>query len=112
MPRNNSDFQQAALFHGTVHPFQIGDAITPQGDEPYAFATPDLDYAEEHAGHRETLEYSRATRSGKPEDHAAAAKIAGRVFQVEPISDDSFRHSDNTDAVVSKTGFRVVKQVK
>lgn len=111
MANRNSNFRGSALYHGTPHPFSIGDHITPQGDEPYAFATPDIEYASDHAGKREAFEYSKATRSGKPEDHAAASSIEGRVYQVEPLSNDAFRHSDNTDAVVSKTGFRVVKRV-
>lgn len=99
------------MFHGTVHPFKPGDIVTPQGDEPYAFATPDLDYATEHADHRETAVYSRLTRDMRPESHKAAAGITARVYQVEGLGDE-WVHPDNTDAVVSTAGFRVVKQVK
>ncbi len=100
------------LFHGTTHDFQPGDHITPQGEEPYAFATPDLEYAQEHADHRETRDYSRMTRDSSPESHAAAANIRGRVYRVEPLASDARRHADNTDAVVSETGFRVIGEHK
>lgn len=108
----NYEFKSSALFHGTTHPFEVGEHVTPQGEEPYAFATPDLDYATDHAGKRETFDYSKATKSGKPEDHKAAENIEGRVYEVEPLADDAFQHSDNNDAIVSKTGFKVVKRVK
>ena len=112
MHPDNIGQQFGALFHGTPHEFKPGDHITPQGEEPYAFATPDLQYATEHADRREAFEYSKATRDGRPESHAAAAGITGRVYRVEPLSDDARRHEDNTDAVVSTIGFRVLGEHK
>ena len=91
MTRNNADFKGQILFHGSRALLKEGDLVEPNrppsdGGEPYgvAFATPDLDYASEHGNN---------------------------VYQVEGLGDE-YVHPDNEDAVVSKTGFRVVKQVK
>lgn len=111
MTRNNADFQASALFHGTVHPFQIGDIVEPRNGNP-AYATTDLEYATNHAGKKESLEYSKATRSGRPEDHAAAESIEGRVFQVEPLDEaEATGKGDDKGNVMSSKGFRIVKQV-
>jgi hypothetical protein len=91
MTRNTADFQNQILFHGTSAALKPGDVVTPQatskdGEEGYgwAFATPDAEYAGEHGSN---------------------------VYQVE-VPDDAQVHPDNEDAIVSKKGFRVVKQVK
>lgn len=90
MGRNNADFQNQILFHGTDAALNPGDVVTPQntaknGEEGYgwAFATPDKEYAAEH---------------GK------------NIYHVE-APDDAQIHPDNEEAVVSKKGFRVVKKV-
>jgi hypothetical protein len=109
MTRNNADFQASALFHGTVHPFQIGDIVEPRNGNP-AYATPTLEYAENHAGRREDVEYNRiANQKG----HEEASKITGKVFEVEPIDEtEDTGKGDSKGNVMSSKGFRVIKQVK
>jgi hypothetical protein len=100
------------MFHGTVHPFKEGDVVEPRNGNP-AYATPDLEYAIQHAGKREDVEYNRVAASGKPEDHAKAALITGKVFQVEPLdSTEETGAGDDKGNVMSQKGFRVIKQVK
>lgn len=112
MGRNNGDFQGSALYHGTTHPFEIGDTVKSMHGDP-AYATHDLSYAESHADRREMHEYSKATISGKPEDHAKAAEITGKVFQVEPLGKtESTGMGDDKGNVMSYAGFKVVKRVK
>jgi hypothetical protein len=83
MTRNNADFA-AGLFHGSYHPFEVGDIVSGNENMP-AYAT---------------------------DSHKEAAKY-GDVYQVEPLSvDDSYKTPTGTTNVESHKGFRVVKQVK
>jgi hypothetical protein len=106
------------LFHGTVHPFKEGDMITPQGDEPYAWATPDKGYAQDRA--RDSVNYSwEANKKKNPDWNTPGGKqykeyraeTPPRVYQVEGLGDES-PHPDNPSGIYSKKGFRVVKQVE
>jgi hypothetical protein len=87
MGRNNADFRNQVLFHGTDAVLKPGDVVTPQetsrdGEAGYgwAFATPDRDYAKEHGTN---------------------------IYRVE-APEDAQIHPDNEDAVVSKEGFKVI----
>jgi hypothetical protein len=109
MTRNNADFQASALFHGTVHPFQIGDIVEPRNGNP-AYATANLEYAKTHAGRREDVESNRVANQ---QGHEEAAKITGKVFQVEPLDDaEATGKGDDKGNVMSAKGFRVVKRVR
>lgn len=100
----NEEFKNSALYHGTHHPFQIGDVIEPRHiapDSPYsrpqdakAWATPDAEGA-----------FRFGSRNGK----------AAKVFQVEPLEhgEPKYLNDDpNSGQVYSKKGFKVVKKVK
>lgn len=112
MAARNANFKSSALYHGTTHPFEIGDTVKSMHGDP-AYATYDLSYAENHADLREMHEYSKATISGKPEDHAKAALITGKVFQVEPLGElQSTGMGDDKGNVMSYAGFKVVKRIR
>ena len=65
MGRNNKDFQDQVLYHGSSHPFNVGDTVVPGGrGNGVAFATPYIDHAKFYAGKK------------------------GSVFTVEPLPDD------------------------
>jgi hypothetical protein len=105
MADRNSNFRDSALYHGTSHPFEIGDIIEPRHIEPTnpynrpsdakAWATPNADAAFSFG----------SRRTGK----------AAKVFQVAPIepSEPKYLNDDpNSGQVYSKKGFKVVKRVK
>lgn len=101
--------QFKVLYHATTFPFNVGDVVEPRNGNP-AYATPDLDYAIQHAGKREDADYNRVANS---QGHAEAAKITGKVFQVEPLdSTEETGAGDDKGNVMSLKGFRVVKQVQ
>jgi hypothetical protein len=120
MGRSNKEFQQSALFHGTAHPFRKGDIVVP-GNDGYAYATPDIKYAQYRAEQAvpflwEDLKKQNPTwnKPGGKQYDEFAQENPPRIFQVEPI--DEIESTDNTGGdkgnVMSKKGFRVVKQVK
>lgn len=112
MAERNANFQSSALYHGTTHPFNIGDTVEPRNGNP-AYATADLDYAITHADRREMHEYDKVARSGRPEDHAKAALITGQVYQVEPLDEtEGTGMGDDKGNVMSQKGFKVIKKIK
>ena len=66
MGRNNKDF-----FHGSDHEFQPGDMITPQGREPFAWASTNKDVASSYGKNLYHVEPSADSERVK----AAAAKF-------------------------------------
>ena len=88
----NDEFRNSALYHGTAHPFEIGDEITPQ-NMPHTFATTSLRTASRYALRRQ--------RTGVP----------GQVFTVEPIDADEIVAGEPSSSgdvnVASRKGFRV-----
>ena len=112
MANRNDEFKSSALYHGTVHPFSVGDIVEPRNGNP-AYATPSLEYATRHADRREIHEYNKTAASGRAEDHAKAELITGQVYQVEPLdATEKTGMGDDTGNVMSQKGFRVVKKVK
>ena len=123
MTRNNADFQASALYHGTLHPFQVGDIVEPRSNDGYAYATPSIDYAEEHMRRQlggklweqakeENPTYN--TPTGK-QYHQWLQEQKPKIFQVEPIDSSEVTPSSKLEDegnFASKKGFRVVKQVK
>jgi hypothetical protein len=116
MGRNNADFQSSALYHGTTHPFTVGDIIEPRS-QSLAFATDNPALAHLHAAttveglHNDLLddegEMSEANQK-------VADSITPRVFTVEPLeNDDTYHEVRNPDdpkrivEVSSRKGFRV-----
>ena len=120
MGRNNADFQEAALFHGTVHPFKIGDVVTPMNGDLYAYATTDVDYALDRAK-RSLDSYWYRDKRNNPTYNTLGGKQYDewenenppKVFQVEPLDSTENTGFANEDKgnVKSTKGFRVIKQV-
>lgn len=91
----NEEFRKSALYHGTTHPFEIGDVVTPQTFS-VAFAASDPRGASLYAA-------SGARATGDP----------ARLFEVEPLEDDDTykeEHIPRTGFITatSRKGFRVV----
>jgi len=92
MGRNNADFEEQALYHGTHHPFEVGDVIAPSkisrgyGDH-FAYATPLKRIAEANAKKRSD---------------------SGTVYTVEPLDKDEAKWSEDKAVVTSRHGFRVI----
>lgn len=108
MGRNNADFQNSALYHGTVHPFQVGDVVTP-GEDGKAWATSDLGVAHDRAKQWVGFKWNDLTREGKNTNYGEHEKnTPPRVFKVEPIGEVEEHDSDDYRAVSSKKGFRVL----
>ncbi len=85
-----SDNLSKSLFHGSSHPFNKGDIITPKG-KGHAFATINLEYAKYH------LEEIK----GKE----------GKVYTVEPVDRQEMEEETSKGEFgnyrLSKKGFRV-----
>lgn len=98
MMSRTEEFQNSALFHGTAHPFQVGDVVTPM-NMPAAFAASDPRSASIYSSIR-----SRVT--GQP----------GRLFQVEPLQDDDTYEEKETRTgakiATSRKGFKVVAEAR
>ena len=112
MGRNNGDFQSSALYHGTVHPFQIGDVVSPiqsSSGNAEAFAGKDMDLAYKYAEHK-----SRTGETGTGKQIPGAKGAEPRVYRVEPVdaSEDLTSHGYPEGFYVSQKGFKVVERVK
>ena len=96
-----------ALFHGTVHPFNVGDVIDPTDtshtEEPHAYATTDLRYATYAAEVRAKMHNRR-----NPDDLREPL-----VYEVEHMSEpvDVWEVS-NKPYAVDRQGFRVKRRVE
>jgi hypothetical protein len=87
----NEEFKAAALYHGTSHPFEIGDIVLPTGGHHYG-TTGKLAYA------------TPLVRMAK----ANAEKRGGSgVYTVEPVDADEAKWSEDKAVVTSRLGFRV-----
>ena len=103
------DGPQFKFFHGTTHPFAVGDSIIPvarrganplhdETDADYAYATRDLGSARFWADQA----WEKQKSEGEP-----------RVYGVEPLERDIKQdmHSLNDDDVRSNAGWRVIGEV-
>jgi hypothetical protein len=92
----SEEFRESALYHGTAHPFQIGDVVTPM-NMGVAFAASDPRAASIYSSIRSHV-------TGKP----------ARLFQVQPIEgDDTVEQKETRTGHViatSKKGFKVVSE--
>jgi hypothetical protein len=120
MAERNANFKSSALYHGTLHPFNIGDVVEPRNSD-YAYATPDVEYALNHvdrAIHSRAWEAAKRANPtyntpGGKQFHEWAAEQEPKVFQVEPLGEvESTGFGDDKGNVMSTAGFRVVKRVK
>lgn len=99
----NEEFKIAALYHGTNHPFQIGDEIVP-GTHGVAYATTNVGVAKAYATDKAlydermspVLEYS-----------------VPKVYTVEPLDPDEAGPDryGTPEVTVSGRGFRVTGKV-
>jgi len=112
MGRNNADFHESVLYHGTVHPFQVGDVVEPREDhdgEKRAWATSDLGVAKDRAKDWVNYKWNDLSREGKNRSWSEHQKnTPPRVFRVEPLGDVEQHDSEDYKAVSSKKGFRVL----
>lgn len=101
--------QFAHLFHGTVHPFKVGDLVRPRHPTVYAFATTDADKARSRAYDAVSYAWSDAVRAN-PELRYDDWEKANppRVFSVEPIGETEVHEHGH---IISKHGFRVTGEV-
>ena len=107
------------LYHGTVHPFEPGDVITPKEKGGHAYATPDIDYALRRAKESVNFSWEDAkkvnptwnTPGGKQYDEYKA-ETPPKVFEVRPIgTPEATGDFEDEGNVKSKLGFTVVRQV-
>jgi len=96
MGRNNNDFAKG-LFHGTNHPFEIGDIILPTSSDA-AYATHNEEYAQQVAE-----EKAEQRRYENPELHVP------KIYRVEPVDPEEVA-SRNVPGFPpsSQKGFRVI----
>ena len=89
----NEEFRNSALYHGTTHPFEVGDIVEPR-NLPAAFAAEDPRAASVFA-------------AAKARKH----DLPPRLFQVEPLEDDDTYTSEEGIGGMkisrSRRGFRV-----
>lgn len=120
MANRNDEFKSSALYHGTLHPFNIGDVIEPRVSS-YAYATPDIEYAQRHVERRiEGTEWEKAKREnptynkpGGKQFHEWEAEQDPKIFQVEPVGKvEPTGTYDDKNNVMSLQGFKVVKRVR
>ena len=82
MGRNNEDFQNQVLYHGSYHPFEVGDTVHPTSELMPAYAP-----------------------SSRKE-----ASTYGDVYEVTPISvSNSYKTPSGTTHYESNAGFKVIK---
>jgi len=103
MGRNNADFKSQVLYHGSQHPFEVGDVVTPQDGEP-AYATSDVHLAAYYA----SIPYGQGPVISK-------SFPAGHIAVVEPLDAQepktSTLHDETNIVAKSAKGFRVTGKV-
>ena len=72
MANRNAHFKQSALFHGSDHPFQVGDLVEPRSYANVAYASTNRDVAAGYGKHVYTVE-----PIGEVQKQAGAAKEFG-----------------------------------
>lgn len=113
MGRNNADFQNSALYHGTIHPFSVGDVVTPRGvwGDGYAWATPNVDVAKRRGEDHVNYGWSDAVKEANKKGELISpskweAENPPRVYIVEPVDADEAETTEHGHAR-SRKGFRV-----
>lgn len=97
MPRNNADFAESVLYHGSDHAFSVGDIISP------AFSS---------YGSRPGY----AARTFAADNHVLASMFGKHVYEVEPIDPTEAEPTHNIGGVgfewESTKGFKVKRKVE
>jgi hypothetical protein len=96
MGRNNGDFQAQVLFHGSPHPFSIGDVVEPRNYRgiPTAFAAP--------------YESTAKVFAKRPGGHVVAVEP---VDQEEELLRRPIKGFPNQTEILSSKGYKVTKVV-
>jgi hypothetical protein len=113
MGRNRADFHESAMYHGSTHPFKVGDVVLPLSQvnpEKYEHQT-------SHGAKPQYVDSAFATNS--PLMASTYATNAGKVYKVEPVDHTEVKtqrdigiigEGDNKHSVryyTSKKGFKV-----
>lgn len=89
----------SALFHGSIHPYKVGDTVTP-GPDDLAWASSKPEIAAQYA----EVGNSRATSKNKRIKVDDQPVLFGTVYKVSPIKNDLISEED---IHASRTGFKV-----
>lgn len=105
-----SEHLNPRLFHGTTHPFEVGDIVEPRSRNTLprvAFASEDLSLARTYAG---ILAERGVTGGGIRMGKTGPA----RVFEVAPVDPEEnlTYHGHGKGIYVSRKGFRVIGEVE
>jgi hypothetical protein len=87
MTRNNTDFKESALYHGTIHPFKEGDIVLP-GSSGFSYATNNGGYAVRQAN-------KQGVKNAMGPFKEDQGPPVPRVFTVKPV--------DNSEAETYET---------
>lgn len=112
MHPDNVGKQFEHLFHGTTHPFEVGDIVQPKmtsTGRKEAFAGTDADLAHEYARYK-----SETGEMGIGKKIPGAKGAEPRVYRVEPIdsTEDLAKHGYGEGIARSMRGFRIVERVR
>jgi len=109
MGRNNADFEESALYHGTVHPFNLGDVVIPK-NYSHAFATDSKHEARAYADSEAEIETKLRGET-----------VPARVFTVEPVDQEEnlivnrvkypLAKSRKTKIFKSQKGFKITGEL-
>lgn len=120
----NQEFKSSALFHGTTHPFEIGDVVLPASTTGVSSHwLKILKENPEEMGTKvaqDVAERAHATRNYDAANwyaHVAAAETGkdtdANVYEVVPLDPKEAQEGPHLrEEVTSKKGFKVVKKVK
>jgi hypothetical protein len=117
MARNNADFA-AGLFHGTTAAFNPGDIIAPRASTGASASFEDQPQMEQfNPDHVAYAIDNQAAATYYANKRAKKEGGKGKVYHVTPVNAKDVEVDPNgggttTTAYQSKSGFRVVKQVK
>ena len=104
--------KQFELYHGTTHPFEVGDIVKPRlssSGNREAFAGSDYELAYKYA-----LNKSKSGETGRGRKISGAKGAEARVYRVEPLDpkENLTGHGYPEGFYVSKRGFKVVERLK
>ena len=94
-----SDNLSKELFHGSIHPFKVGDVIKPGSDE-LAWATSNPETAKQYAEVGNSRAISKNPRIATKDNPV----LFGTIYKVSPLKDDLISEED---IHASRTGFKV-----
>lgn len=87
MPRNNADFHNSIMYHGSSSSFNVGDAVIPMSNMPPQVKA-EIIKKRPRDRSNSSVEPERAFAS----NHAGVAKLyagkTGKVYTVEPLDND------------------------